>query len=56
LPWTFVSSNSPPRRPPFRKENRFWEEMSDFEEFQQRVQSADTLEQIFAAFKEFNLT
>jgi hypothetical protein len=40
----------------FRNERHFWEEMSDFEEFQQRVQSADTLEQIFAAFKEFNLT
>lgn len=38
----------------FRKEKYYWEEMSDFEEFRERIQSAPTLEQIFGAFQEFN--
>ncbi len=39
----------------FRKEKHFWEEMSDFEDFRGRIQSAPTLEQIFGAFQEFNM-
>ena len=37
-----------------RKEKHYWEEMCDFEEFRERIQSAPTLEQIFGAFREFN--
>jgi len=39
----------------FKRERNFWESMSDFEEFEGRVAGANSLEQIFAAFKEFNL-
>jgi len=39
----------------FRKEKYFWEEMCDFEEFRERIQSAPTLEHIFGAFREFNM-
>jgi hypothetical protein len=38
----------------FKREKDYWEEMTDFEEFQVRIESATSVEQTFEAFKEFN--
>ena len=38
----------------FKREKYYWEEMTDFEEFRNRIESATSVEQIFGAFKEFN--
>ena len=38
----------------FRKEQDSWEEMSDFDEFRDKVAQATSLEMVFATFKEFN--
>jgi hypothetical protein len=38
----------------FKREKDYWEEMTDFEEFRGRIESAASLEQIFGAFKDFN--
>jgi hypothetical protein len=38
----------------FKKEKYLWEEMSDFEEFQEEVVQASSLDQILAIFKKFN--
>jgi hypothetical protein len=38
----------------FKREKYYWEEMSDFEEFRDRIESAASVDEIFSAFKEFN--
>ena len=37
----------------FRREKHLWEEMSDFEEFQNQISAVASLEQIFAIFQNF---
>jgi len=39
----------------FKGNDEYWEEMSRFEDFRDEVASADSLEEIFGAFKEFHL-
>jgi hypothetical protein len=39
----------------FKKEKYLWEEMSDFEELQEEVLQASSLDQILAIFKKFNV-
>jgi len=39
----------------FEKHEDYWEEMSGFEQFRDRVGGATSLQQVFAAFKEFHL-
>ena len=38
----------------FKKEQDFWEEMSDFEEFEGKIAKAQSIDQVFSVFKEFN--
>ncbi len=39
----------------FEKQEDYWEEMTSFEQFRDKVGAATSLEQVFAAFKEFHL-
>jgi hypothetical protein len=39
----------------FEKESDMWEEMFDLENFQQRVESAKSFDELFAAFEEFHV-
>jgi hypothetical protein len=39
----------------FKKQEEYWEEMSDFEEFRDEIVAAMSMDQIFSAFREFNL-
>jgi hypothetical protein len=38
----------------FRKDQEFWEEMCDFEEFRDKLAQSESLEQIFRTFRQFN--
>jgi hypothetical protein len=38
----------------FKREKYYWEEMTDFEEFRRSIESADSVQEIFDAFSEFN--
>jgi hypothetical protein len=38
----------------FKKDKYVWEEMTDFEEFRERVAGATSMEAIFGAFQEFH--
>lgn len=39
----------------FEKEKDRWDEMMDFEEFQHKIASAASMDEVFATFREFNL-
>jgi hypothetical protein len=39
----------------FKGRNEYWEEMSDFEEFRDKIVAANSMEQLFAVFREFHL-
>jgi hypothetical protein len=38
----------------FEREKGSWEEMSDFEEFEKKIEQAESLDQVFAVFKRSN--
>jgi hypothetical protein len=42
-------------RESFEKQQEYWEEMTGFEQFRDKVGEATSLEQVFAAFKELHL-
>ena len=39
----------------FHRNEEFWEEMGDFEKFQDRVLSADSMAQMFGTFRDFHI-
>jgi hypothetical protein len=38
----------------FKRQEHFWQEMSDFEEFRTRISAAKSIEEVFGAFRDFN--
>jgi hypothetical protein len=39
----------------FQRNQEFWEEMGDFEKFQNKVLSADSMAQMFGTFRDFHI-